>query len=131
MVILAIDLAKARSLFCWHDVTKNSHQMRTITSSPQAFHDALIEQKVDRVVIEVCDTAGWIKDLCDRLGIALEIANSNTGGWRWKNVKRKTDKDDALKLVSLSLTGQLPTVDLPDRPTRQWKSLILYRQKLI
>jgi len=129
--ILAIDLAKARSLFCWHDVVKGSQRWRTIPSTPRAFHEALIQEPVDRVVIEVCDMAGWIKDLCEGLQIPLQIANGNTEGWRWRNVKRKTDKDDTLKLVSLSLTDQLPTVSLPDRPTRQWKSLILYRQKLI
>jgi transposase len=129
--ILAIDLAKARSLFCWHDVVKGSQRWRTIPSTPRAFHEALTRENVDRVVIEVCDMAGWIKDLCESLQLPLQIANGNTEGWRWRNVKRKTDKDDTLKLVSLSLTDQLPTVNLPDRPTRQWKSLILYRQKLI
>ena len=129
--ILAIDLAKAKSLFCWHDVVKGTHQIRQIPSTPRAFHDALLQQKVERVIIEVCDMAGWIKDLCEGLQIPLQIANGNTQGWRWRNVKKKTDKEDALKLISLSLTNQLPTVVLPDRPTRQWKSLILYRQKLI
>jgi transposase len=130
--ILAIDLAKARSLFCWHDIVKGTtHRIRQIPSTPQAFHDALTQQKVDRVIIEVCDMAGWIKDLCAGLQIPLQIANGNSEGWRWRNVKRKTDKDDALKLISLSLTDQLPTVALPDRPARQWRSLILYRQKLI
>jgi transposase len=130
-MILAIDLAKAKSLFCWHDVVKGTQRWRTIPSTPLAFHDALTRENVDRVIIEVCDMAGWIKDLCERLRVPLQIANGNTEGWRWRNVKRKTDKDDTLKLVSLSLTDQLPTVILPDRPTRQWKSLILYRQKLI
>ena len=125
MMILAIDLAKARSLFCWHDVVKGSHRMKTIPSTPQAFHDALLEEKVERVIIEVCDMAGWIKDLCDSLQIPIQIANGNTQGWRWRNVKKKTDKDDVLKLVSLSLTNQLPTVVLLDQPVRQWKSLIL------
>jgi transposase len=131
MMILAIDLAKARSLFCWHDVVKGTHRMKTIASTPKAFHDALTSEKVERVIIEVCDMAGWIKDLCESLQIPLQIANGNTEGWRWRNVKKKTDKEDVLKLISLSLTNQLPTVNLPDRPVRQWKSLILYRQKLI
>src|SRR3954462_11101242 len=130
-VILAIDLAKVKSLFCWHDVVKGSQRWRTIPSTPQAFHDALTREQVERVIIEVCDMAGWIKDLCESLQIPLQIANGNTEGWRWRNVKKKTDKDDTLKLISLSLTDQLPTVVLPDRPTRQWKSLSLYRQKLI
>ena len=59
--ILAIDLAKARSLFCWHDVVKGSQRWRTIPSTPRAFHEALTREKVDRVIIEVCDMAGWIK----------------------------------------------------------------------
>jgi transposase len=130
-MILAIDLAKAKSLFCWHDVVKGTQRWRDIRSTPQAFHDALTREKVDRMIIEVCDMAGWIKDLCESLQIRLQIANGNTEGWRWRNVKKKTDKEDTLKLISLSLTNQLPTVALPDRPTRQWKSLILYRQKLI
>src|SRR3954452_23185872 len=97
-VILAIDLAKVKSLFCWHDVVKGSQRWRNIPSTPQAFHDALTREKVERVIIEVCDMGGWIKDLCERLQIPLQM---------------------------------LPTVNLPGRPTRQWKSLILYRQKLI
>jgi len=131
MVILAIDLAKAKSLFCWYLVPEGSHELRTVPSTPRAFHEALVERKVDRVVIEVCDMAGWIKDLCDRLSIRLQIANGNTEGWRWRNVKVKTDKTDVLKLASLSASNQLPLVSLSDRETRQWKSLILYRQKLI
>src|SRR3954464_1863305 len=112
-MILAIDLAKAKSLFCWHDVVKGAtHRIRQIPSTPQAFHDALVSQDVDRVIIEVCDMAGGIKDLCASLRLPLQIANGNTEGWRWRNVKKKTDKEDALKLISLSLTNQLPTVVL-------------------
>lgn len=131
MVILAIDLAKAKSLFCWYQTSDNTHELRTIVSSPAAFHDALLQRQVDRVVIEVCDMAGWIQDLCQTLSIPLQIANANTQGWRWRNVKVKTDKTDVLKLASLSQSNQLPLVSLPDRFTRQWRSLILYRQKLI
>ena len=129
--ILAIDLAKAKSLFCWYRTEDQTHELRTIPSTPQAFHDALVEQKVDRVVIEVCDMAGWVQDLCCGLGIPIQVANVNTEGWRWRNVKNKTDKTDALKLARLSANDELPTVYLPQRRVRHWRSLILYRQKLI
>ena len=69
-VILAIDLAKAKSLFCWYQVSDQSHTMKTVLSTPQAFHDALLSRPVDRVVIEVCDMAGWIQDLCQSLSIS-------------------------------------------------------------
>jgi transposase len=131
MVILAIDLAKAKSLFCWYETLDQSHQLKTIFSTPAAFAEALIERKVDRVVIEVCDMAGWIVDLCSSLGIPIRVANVNVEGWRWRNVKTRTDKTDVLKLARLSAMNDLKRVHLPDRPTRQWRSLILYRHKLI
>ena len=132
-LILAIDLGKAKSLFCWYQTDDQTHTLKTAASTPQAFHDSLIERKVDRVVIEVCDMAGWVKDLCETLGgiPTVEIANVNTEGWRWRNVRSKTDRTDVLKLAKLSAMSQLPTVHLPDRPTRHWRSLILYRHKLV
>jgi transposase len=135
MLILAIDLAKAKSLFCWYqtsDPTQEPKQeLKTVLSTPQAFHDAFLLHPVDRVVIEVCDMAGWIVDLCQTLSIPIQVVNVNVEGWRWKNVKNKTDKADVLKLARLSAADDLQLVHLPDRPTRQRRSLILYRQKLI
>src|SRR5260221_13153908 len=102
--ILAIDLAKARSLFCWHDVVKGSQRWRTIPSTPRAFHEALTREHVDRVVIEVCDMAGWIKDLLEGLQVPLQIANGNTQGRGRGIVKRKMDKDADLNLRTLTLS---------------------------
>ena len=131
VVILAVDLAKAKSLFCWFDTADQSHRFKTVPSTPATFHEALLEQPVDRVVIEVCDMAGWVKDLCEALSIPIQVANVNVEGWRWKNVKNKTDKTDVLKLARLSMMNDLKTVWLPNRTTRHWRSLILYRHKLI
>lgn len=131
MVILAIDLAKAKSLFCWFNVSDQSHELKTIPSTPAAFAEGLVEREVDRVVIEVCDMAGWVKDLCEGMGIPVQVANVNVEGWRWKNVKNKTDKTDVLKLARLSAMNDLKTVHLPERVTRHWRSLILYRHKLV
>jgi hypothetical protein len=66
--ILAIDLAKSKSLFCWYQppqgqVPQGTHSLRTVPSTRAAFREALLEQQVDRVVIEVCDMAGWIDGL--------------------------------------------------------------------
>jgi len=131
MVILAIDLAKAKSLFCWYLTSDQTHVFKSVPSTPAAFHDALVEQKVERVVIEVCDMAGWVKDLCQTLGIPIQVVNVNVEGWRWKHVKDKTDKKDALKLGRLSAANDLKLVHLSQRQARHWKSLILYRHKLI
>jgi transposase len=46
-------------------------------------------------------------------------------------VKRKTDRDDALRLVELERLGQLPTVRVPAKEERDWKTLIAHRQALV
>jgi transposase len=65
------------------------------------------------------------------MGLPIQVANPNHEAWRWKNVKRKTDKDDALKLARLSAMNQLPTLQLPSAKVRQWRSLIGYRNTLV
>src|SRR5262245_2070881 len=131
MVILSIDLGKAKSLFCWYQTSDASHEFATVASTPTSFHEAITSRPVDRVVIEVCDMAGWVKDLCQTLAIPIQVVNVNDESWRWKHVKNKTDKKDALKLARLSAANDLKFVFLPDRTTRHWRSLILYRHKLI
>ncbi len=131
MMILAIDLGKSKSVFCWYDPSGPSHRFETVDSTPAAFHEVLVAQRPDRVVIEVCDMAGWVQDLCQTLEIAVQVVNANGEGWRWKNVRNKTDREDALKLARLSAADDLELVHLPDRTTRHWRSLILYRHKLV
>jgi transposase len=46
-------------------------------------------------------------------------------------VKRKTDRDDALKLARLAAIGELATVPVPPKPQREWKSLIGLRKRLV
>jgi transposase len=131
MRILAIDLGKFNSLFCWYDETERKYLFRKSLSTPAVFHDLLIKREVDRVVIEVCDMAGWVMDMCQALSIPIQIVNPNGEGWRWRNVKKKTDKEDAKKLCRLSLSGDVKEVWLPQRLERHWKGLILYRHKLV
>ena len=131
MMILAIDLGKSKSVFCGYDPAGPSHRFATVDSTPTAFHEVLAAQRPDRVVIEVCDMAGWVQDLCQTLQIPVQVVNANGEGWRWKNVRNKTDREDALKLARLSAAGDVELVHLPDRTTRHWRSLILYRQKLV
>jgi len=129
--ILAIDLGKFKSVACDYDPATGTHAFTTIPTRPQDFHDLLTERTPDRLVIEIGSSAGWVKDLAEALGIDVQIANPNHEAWRWKNVKRKTDKDDALKLAQLSAMDQLPTIQLPCAKVRQWRSLITYRWTLV
>jgi transposase len=83
------------------------------------------------VVFEICSAAGWVFDIARCLGIETQAANTNGQAWRWKNVRRKNDREDALKLAQLSAMNQLRTVHIPNRQVRQKRALIQYRQSLV
>ncbi len=129
--ILAIDLGKFRSVACLFDAASGEHRFQTIATTPPAVHDLLIESSPQLLVIEACGVCGWIADLAESLGIAVRVANTLGEAWKWKRVKRKTDRDDSLKLAKLAATGQLPLVHVPELAVRQHRSLIKYRHALI
>jgi len=131
MKILAIDLGKYKSVYCLWDMATGEEQIRTISSRPSVLEGVLDALAPDRVVIEIGPTAGWVADLVRRRKIALQVANPNHEAWRWKSIKRKTDRDDAIKLAKLSSMNQLPQVHVPERSVRQWRALIRYRAKLV
>ena len=113
--ILAIDLGKFNSVACNYDPATHVHRFTSVQTIPAAIHDYLTanagEDPADTlVVIETCDVCGWVHDIATALGMAVAVANVANDAWRWKKVKRKTDKDDALKLATMALLRQLPTV---------------------
>ena len=83
------------------------------------------------VVIEACGIAAWVHDLCRELGFEILVCNPNQEAWRWKNVKRKTDRDDALKLAKLAALGQLVPVHIPELDTREHRWLVKYRKTIL
>ena len=129
MKILALDLGKYKSVACVYETASLTHKFATIVTTPQALHDLLVEEEPERVVIEICPLAGWVSDLVGTLGIALEVASTTHDAW--KNVKRKNDRQDGLKLAQLSALGQLTLVHMPAPKVRQWRALINYRQRLV
>jgi len=131
MKIVAMDLGKSKTVVCYFDSVKGSHRYETIPTTPQNVHDAAVGENANRVVIEIGSAAGWVCDVCKALGIEIQVANTNHEAWRWKNVKKKGDRDDALKLARLSAAGDLPLVHIPKKDVRQKRSLIAYRQSLL
>lgn len=128
--ILALDLGKNKSVSC---LLKNEAEpvFDTHATSPAIFHDLFVEVTPQVVVIEVGSVCGWVCDLCRALGIKVAVANTNDDRWVWRNVKRKTDRDDARKLAEMYLAGKLPEVHMPMPEVRQWRSLIEYRTSLV
>jgi len=129
--ILAIDLGKFKSVACIYQEQAGEAVFRAFPTTPSAMHDLLVEVAPARVVIEVCGIAGWITDLARSLGLEIEVVDTRHDAWRWSKVKRKTDREDALKLARLSAMRQVSTVHIPERDVRQWKSLIAYRHTLV
>src|SRR5205807_47166 len=70
------------------------------------------------VVVEACANAGWAHDLAAGHGLRVKVANTSGEAWRFQHLKRKTDRDDALRLAELEALGQLPTVALPGPAAR-------------
>lgn len=135
--IVAIDLGKFNSVACVYDPITHEHAFTSLQTSPARIHELLVEHQTPGdpartlVVIETCDVSGWVYDIAIALGMSVAIANPSHEAWRWNRVKRKTDKDDALKLARLSVLGQLPTVHMPSPQQRQRRRLVHYRRVLV
>jgi transposase len=134
--IIALDLGKFNTVSCQRQVGTTEHRFDRLVTSPQTFHDWLAKHSGDDpsrtlLVFETCDIAGWVHDLATALGFAVAVANTAHEAWKWKRVKRKTDKDDALKMVKLATNDELPTVHMPSPQQRQKRRLMHHRRTLV
>lgn len=131
MKILALDLGKSKTVGCLFETSCNRDRYMKVKTTPFSLFDLIERLEPDRVVFEVGTSAGWVYDIAISAGVEVQVANVNHEAWRWRNVKRKTDRLDALKLAQLSAVDQLPLVYMPDRRTREHRALIHYRSKLV
>ena len=129
--ILAIDLGKYKSVACVHDQASATFRFTSFDTTRSEMQRLLTRNRPTVVIIEACLLAGWVHDLCAELGIRCLVANTASEAWKFKHLKRKTDRDDAQRLAQLYLLDQLPTVTLPPTAVRQWRSLIACRQTLV
>ena len=131
MRILALDLGKSKSVGCLLETATNAAKYVTVKTTPVEIQRLVGRLRPQRVVLEVGTPAGWVHDVARGLGVQVQVANPNHEGWRWRNVKRKTDRLDALKLAQLSAVAQLPQVHMPSRRVREHRALIGYRCQLV
>jgi transposase len=129
--ILALDLGKFNSVLCWYEPESRTAEFRTVRSSAAELRVELLRQPVKLVVFEACSQAGWVHDLCTELKRPALVASTTGAAWQWKRIKRKTDRDDALKLARMAAVGEIDGVPVPPRAVRQWKSLIGFRKRLV
>jgi len=135
--IIALDLGKFKTVACVMDAADRSHVFETIEMSPATLHDLLARHATTahpaqtHVVFETCDCAGWVYDVCAALGLTAHVVAAHGEAWQWRRVKRKTDRDDALKLARLALLDQLTIVHMPSPERRQRRRLILHRRSVV
>jgi transposase len=128
--ILAIDLGKFKSVTCFLDTSSNDMEFWTMSTDRQYLLTVLKKYDPDLVVIESCGLAGWVHDVCTSEGFEVLVCNPNQEAWKWRNVKRKTDRDDAQKLAKLAALGQLIPVYIPSQKQREYRRLVKYRKVL-
>lgn len=130
MNIVAIDLGKFNSMCCFFNTVTQQHSFQTAETSWSYLRSLLTSVRCELVVMEACGPSGWIRDLCLELGLKTLVCSTNEEAWRWHNVKRKTDRDDALKLARLAMLGQLKPVHIPKPGAREHRTLVKYRKTL-
>lgn len=130
MKILALDLGKFKTMCCFFDTQTRKHEFLTATTDRAFLTTVVKKHKVDLVVMEACGPSGWINDLATSLGLKTLVCSTNEDAWKWSNVKRKTDRDDALKLARMAAMNELKAVHMPSEAHREFRSLVKYRKTL-
>ncbi len=121
MTILAINLGKGKSVFCLFDTVTGEVEFGSVASSSRSLRSLVERLRPDRVAVEICPLAGRVYDIAQNLDVSIQVADTTQDAWKWKNVKRKTDEDDALKLARLCALDQLNLVHMPAPAMRQWR----------
>lgn len=130
MIILALDLGKFNTMCCVFNTKTRKHEFINAATERNYLTTLLKKTKCDLVVMEACGPCGWINDLAISLGHKTLVCSTNEDAWKWSNVKRKTDKDDALKLARMASMEELKPVHMPSAQHREFRSLVKYRKTL-
>ena len=131
MKILALDLGKFNTMCCFFDTKTRKHSFLNATTDRHYLTTVFKNHKeVDLVVMEACGPSGWINDLAQAHGLKTLVCSTNEDAWKWSNVKRKTDRDDALKLARMAAMQELKSVHMPSEEHREFRSLVKYRKTL-
>ena len=130
MKILALDLGKFNTMCCLFDSKTRKHQFINATTDRHYLSTIMKKHKLDLVVMEACGPSTWVNQLAESLSLKTLVCSTNEEAWRWANVKRKTDKHDALKLARMAAMGELKAVHMPSAQHCEFRSLVKYRKTL-
>ena len=130
MSILAMDLGQSKSVFVFRN-EQGEERFGTFNTQSDSLRKVLARHRPTLVVLEVGPLAAMVHDLAVELGLGVIVADTSQDAWSWRNVKRKTDRDDALKLLRLAMVGQLNPVHVPTATMRQWRGLLTAREATV
>ena len=131
MMILAIDLGMSNSVFCTLNKTTGEYAFGSVRTCSDPLRKLLERLRPRLVAVESGSMAALVHDLASELKLPIVVADTTQDAWRWRNVKRKTDRDDALKLASLAALGRINPVHVPSREVRQRRQLIELRRSVV
>ena len=103
MMILSMDLGKFKTVCCLYDTETRKYRFETIATCRSHLDHLLDSHQADLVVMEACGPSVWISDVCKQRGLQTIVCSTNDDAWSWKNTKRKTDRDDTLKLAKMAV----------------------------
>jgi transposase len=115
---------------CFFDTKTRTYSFHLAATDRNYLKTLFEKHPVDLVVMEACGPSGWIHDLATQSGRKTLVCSTNEDAWKWANVKRKTDKDDALKLARMAAMNELKAVHMPSPQHREFRSLVKYRKTL-
>jgi transposase len=113
MKIIAFDLGKFNTMCCFFDSKTRKHSFLNAAIERNYLETIFRKHKIDVDVMEACGPSGWINDLAKCHDLKTLVCSTNEDTWKWSNVKRKTDKDDALKLARMAAMKELNAVHMP------------------
>ncbi len=130
MMILGLDLGQSKSAWAWMDSASGEFRQGWVGMDEASLVRLLARLRPEQVVVESGPLAARVHDLATARGLRVLVADTTGAAWCWRNVKRKTDREDALKLVRLAALGQINPVHVPAPAVRQLRALLEYRRAL-
>lgn len=131
MKIVGVDLGQNKSAWESLDTQTGEVARGAVGMSDDTLRELLRKIGPDQLVIESGPLAARVHDLATAAGVVVLVADATQDAWQWKNVKRKTDADDANKLVRLAALGQINPVHIPTPAVRERRHLLEYRAALV
>lgn len=130
---IGLDMDSKKTVACVIQ-QKKKDQYFTLGPDIKSLRQFLCKQKRSGIRVhaafEISGQAGYLYDNLIDCVDRLAVVNPTKATWIYRTSK-KNDRLDARKIAVLMRMDELPTVYMPDRQVRQWRQMILHRQKTV